>query len=260
MLVKSEHSSDAGHWYRADTGEPAYTIAKSDGTGFRNTTLRDARKLNLVPSVTTILGQIAKPGLQIYLNQQILLSALTLPRNQNEPEPAWLERVLFDSKEAGKKAAERGNLIHAIIQTYYEDEVYIPEYPKYVYEVEQTLDNEFGLHKWVAEQSFAHQELRYGGKCDLYAPADPLTDFPGAVIDIKTKETDLEGIKPYAEHLYQLAAYRQGLGMPNAICGNIFVNANTNQVRIVLHDPSDIADSWAIFCHLLRVYQIKNKI
>ena len=258
MLVEEKHSSDAGHWYQADTGEPAYQITGANGK-VRNTNLRDARKLNLVPSVTTILGQIAKPGLQTWLNQQILLSALTLPREQNEPEPAWLERVMFDSKEAGRKAAERGNLIHAIVQTFYENEVYIPQYPKYVYETEQTLDNALGLHKWVAEKSFAH-ELRFGGKCDLYAPADPLTDFPGAVIDIKTKETDLEGIKPYAEHLYQLAAYRQGLGIPNAICGNLFINANTDQVRLVIHDPQDIAEGWAIFCHLLRVYQIKNKI
>ena len=258
MLVEEKHSSDAGHWYDATTGEPAYQITGANGK-IRNTNLRDARKLNLVPSVTTILGQIAKPGLQTWLNQQILLSALTLPRLQNEPEPAWLERVMFDSKEAGRKAAERGNLIHAIVQTFYENEVYIPQYPKYVYETEQTLDNALGLHKWVAEKSFAH-ELRYGGKCDLYAPADPLTDFPGACIDIKTKETDLEGIKPYAEHLYQLAAYRQGLGIPDAICGNLFINANTNQVRLVIHDPQDIEEGWAIFCHLLRVYQIKNKI
>lgn len=258
MLVKSEHSSDAGHWYDAVTGKPAYEIVGSNGK-VRNTTLRDARKLNLVPSVTTILGQIAKPGLQTWLNQQILLSALTLLRNENEPEAAWLERVLLDSKEAGKKAAERGNLIHAVIQTFYENKVYVSEYPKYVYEVEQTLNNQFGLHKWVPEQSFAH-ELRYGGKCDLYAPPNPLTDFPGAVIDIKTKETDLEGIKPYAEHLYQLAAYRKGFGMPDAICGNLFVNANTHQVRLIIHDPKDIADGWLVFCHLLRVYQIKNKL
>ena len=258
MIIEEKHSSDAGHWYQADTGEPAYQVTGANGK-IRNTTLRDARKLNLVPSVTTILGQLNKAGLQTWLNQQILLSALTLPRQENEPEPAWLERVMFDSKEAGRKAAERGNLIHAIIQTFYENEVYIPEYPKYVYEVEQTLDNELGLHKWIAEQSFAH-ELRFGGKCDLHAPADPLTDFPGAVIDIKTKETDLDKVKPYDEHLYQLAAYREGLGMPNAICGNLFVNANTNQVRLIIHDPADIADGWAVFCHLLRVYQIKNKI
>lgn len=258
MLVKSEHSSDAGHWYRADTGEPAYEVVGSNGK-VRNTTLRDARKLNLVPSVTTILGQIAKPGLQTWLNQQILLSALTLPRNEDEQEAAWLERVLFDSKETGRKAAERGNQVHAIIETYFENEVYIPEYPKYVYECEQALDNELGLHKWVAEQSFAHV-LRFGGKADLHAKADPLTDFPGAVIDVKTKESDLENIKPFPEHLYQLAAYREGLGMPNAICGNLFVNANTNQVRLIIHDPADLADGWAVFCHLLRVYQIKNKL
>ena len=258
MIIEEKHSSEAGHWYHADTGEPAYHVTGANGK-IRNTTLRDARKLNLVPSVTTLLGQMNKPGLQNWLNQQILLSALTLPREQNEPEAAWLERVLFDSKEQGRKAAERGTLVHAIIETYFENEVYVPEYPKYVYECEQTLDNELGLHKWVAEQSFAH-ELRFGGKCDLHAPADPITGFPGAVIDVKTKETDLDKVKPYDEHIYQLAAYREGLGIPNAICGNLFVNANTNQVRLIIHDPSDLADGWAVFCHLLRIYQIKNKI
>lgn len=256
---KNEHAEEGGHWYKPN-GDTAYFV-KAKGTGKdRPTTLRDARTLGLYPSTTTILQQLAKPGLQLWLNQQILLSALTLPRLATESEPAWLERVMFDSKEAGRKAAERGNLAHAIIQTYYENEVYIPEYPKYVYEVEQALDNEFGLHKWVAEQSFGHQGLRYGGKADLYAPADHLTDFPGAVIDIKTKAGDLEKIKPFPEHIYQLASYREGLGIPNAICGNLFVNPDTNEVRLVIHDPQDVADGWAIFCHLLRVYQIKNKI
>jgi len=191
---KNEHFEEGGHWYQPN-GDSAYTVI-AKGTGReRPTTLRDARTLGLYPSTTTILQQIARPGLQVWLNQQILLSALTLPRLATESEPAWLERVMFDSREAGRKAAERGNLAHAIIQTYFEDEVYIPEYPKYVYEVEQTLDNEFGIHKWVSEQSFAH-ELRYGGKVDLYAPKDDSMGFPGAVIDIKTKEGSLEKIKP----------------------------------------------------------------
>ena len=256
---KSEHFEEGGHWYQPN-GNSAYTVI-AKGTGKeRPTTLRDARSLGLYPSTTTILQQLARPGLQVWLNQQILLSALTLPRLATETEPVWLERVMFDSKETGKKAAERGNLAHAIIQTYYENEVYIPEYPKYVYEVEQTLDNEFGLHKWVAEQSFGHQELRYGGKVDLYAPADLLTGFPGAVIDIKTKASSLEKIKPFPEHIYQLASYRKGLKMPNAICGNLFVNPDTHETRLIIHNQQDIADGWNIFCHLLRVYQIKNKI
>jgi len=63
-----EQKSESVHWYTKD-GEPAYTIERADGKGFRNTTLRDAKKLGLLPSVTTILGVAAKPGLQNWLQQ-----------------------------------------------------------------------------------------------------------------------------------------------------------------------------------------------
>src|SRR5436190_23373532 len=43
-------------------------------------TLRDARKLGLLPSVTNILGVITKPELTAWLQEQAVLAALTLPR------------------------------------------------------------------------------------------------------------------------------------------------------------------------------------
>ncbi len=76
MIIKTV-DSESGHWYAAD-GSPAYRIIGKNGKE-RNTTVKDARERNLVPSVTTVLGLVAKPGLNTWLQQQVLLAALTLP-------------------------------------------------------------------------------------------------------------------------------------------------------------------------------------
>ena len=60
MLIK-ERQAESGHWYDRE-GNPAYTVIGKNGKP-RGTTLRDARTLNLCPSVTTILGVAARPGL-----------------------------------------------------------------------------------------------------------------------------------------------------------------------------------------------------
>ena len=69
MIVK-EKLTEGGHWYTT-TGEPAYTTIGANGSE-RNTTLRDARKLGLIPSVTTINNMLAKAGLNSWLQQQVL--------------------------------------------------------------------------------------------------------------------------------------------------------------------------------------------
>ena len=71
-------ASESNHWYTQD-GEPQYTVpSKKDGSP-RATTLRDARTMALVPSVTTVLNMAAKPALTAWLQQQVLYAALTLP-------------------------------------------------------------------------------------------------------------------------------------------------------------------------------------
>ena len=130
MIVK-EKVAESGHWYTKE-GTPAYTTIGK--TGEQPTTLRDARKLGLLPSVTTIIGQLSKAGLNTWLQQQVLLAALTLPRLPDEPESEWLSRVMQDSKATGREAAERGTAIHAIIQGYFE-QVYMPEKPAYLDEI-----------------------------------------------------------------------------------------------------------------------------
>jgi len=247
MIVK-EKIAESGHWYTKQ-GTPAYTTIGK--TGERPTTLRDARKEGLLPSVTTIINIMSKAGLDTWKQQQVLLAALTLPREINEPEQEWLKRVMQDSRATGREAAERGTAIHAIIESYFE-QVYMPQKPPYLDAIDKVLNDAFGSQMWLSEKSFGHP-LGFGGKCDLIAQN-------GYVVDFKTKDTDLDKVDVYFEHEMQLAAYREGLNLPNARCAIVFVNGTTNQVKLVEIEEVQLQKSWDCFQHLLRVYQIKNNL
>jgi hypothetical protein len=247
LIVKDSATSDNDHWYNRD-GIPAYTTVGENGKT-RATTLKDARKHGFVPSVTTILKLLNKPGLNQWMNMQTLLAALTLPRRPDEPESQYIERVLHDSKSQAKSAADTGTAIHAAIEAFYEGRVH-DTYQSHVMACSNAIAEEFGEHGWIAERSFAH-ELGFGGKCDLFAP--------GFVLDIKTQDfTDVKSIKTYDEHLMQLAAYRVGLGMPAARCANVIVSRG--EPLVVIHEWSEdqLQRGWQMFSTLLKFWQLKT--
>ena len=252
MIAKEPRASESNHWYTRD-GVPMYTVEAAKG-GQRATTLRDARKLNLVPSVTTILNVAAKPGLTQWLQKQVLLAALTLPRMKDEPEDEFIARIIDDSKEQGRAAADAGTEIHASIQGFYEGEV-ITRHEEHVKGTVAKLDATFGQQPWIAERSFGHSH-GFGGKCDLHSIVGD-----GIVADVKTKEfTDASKIDAYDDHLMQLAAYRVGLGIPKARCANVFVSRSVPGLVVVKEwSQEDLARGWEMFCHLLSFWTLKHK-
>jgi hypothetical protein len=248
MLVK-ENTSESGHWYLPD-GSPAYRIVGKNGKE-RNSTVKDAREHGLLPSVTTIIGCASKgEGLQRWLQEQAILAALTLPRLEGESEEDWLSRVVADSKETAKSAAERGTQIHGVIEAFYEG-IYIPELPPYVRAVENAINEHFGSQLWISEKSFAYGG--FGGKCDLVAKS-------GFVVDFKTTEKDLDKLDYYFDHQMQLSAYRQGFEMPKARCAIVYVNALQNKAKLVEIPEDDLRIGWECFTHLLAFYRAKNKL
>jgi hypothetical protein len=248
MLTAKERPSDSGHWYSRN-GEPTYTILGKNGK-IRNTTLRDAREFNLVPSVTTILHVAAKPALTKWLQTQVLLAALTLPKIGNESEDDYIERILEDSKAQGRAAADAGTDIHASIQAFYEGQGYGRHEP-HVIACKEALAGFYGPQEWVAERSFAH-ELGYGGKVDLHAK--------NIVVDVKTKDfTDPAKVDAYDEHLMQLAAYRVGLGMPDARCANIFVSRSVPGLVTMRHwTQEELQKGFLMFTKLLEFWQLRS--
>jgi len=143
MTTIIARSAESVHWYKQDGG-PQYTVKAKDGSD-RPTTLRDARKLNLVPSVTTILKIAAKPGLEAWKQEQMLLAALTLPRNAGETEKDLIARIVADSKETAKRAAERGTRVHESIEAWFEG-VRPVDHEEIAKSFEETIFNHFKTH------------------------------------------------------------------------------------------------------------------
>lgn len=260
MTTIIARASESTHWYRVEDGKPQYTVIAKDGSN-RPTTLRDARKLNLVPSVTTVMRIASKPGLDVWKNEQLLLAALTLPKIDGEPEKSFIARVIADSKETAKRAAERGTRVHESIEAWYEG-VRPVEHEDIAFNFEKTVFEHFKTHpfqKWETEVSFSH-ELGFGGKTDLFTRPDE--DAPlGILLDAKTKEFGVDDDVPaYDEHLMQLAAYRIGLGMPNARCANVFASVSyPGLIKVHEWSEAELQRGWAMFQALLTYWKLKNK-
>ena len=247
--LKKEFAAESGRWYAKD-GTPAYTIKAKNGED-RSTTLRDARKLGLLPSVTTIINMAAKPALEQWKLRQTVLAALTLPQTEGESLDAFAVRVILDSKEQAKKRAEEGSAIHGSIERALQDKDYNASHEPFVKAVMEKLQ-EFG-GGWKAEKSFASL-LGFGGKVDLH------NEY--YVIDFKTKEFSGEDEKlAWPEQSIQLGAYRVGLEIPKARGINIFISVN-NPGLVKVHEwtEEELQTGFEKFKHLLAYWKLDKGI
>lgn len=249
MTTQNTYASDSGHWYTRD-GSPCYEVPRAKGDGMRPATLRDAKKLDLVPSVSGILKQIAKPGLEIWKTKQVMMSALTMPRNEGESEEDFCNRILEEGKEAGKIAAARGTELHTAIEHALHglETLGWEQHTAAVFNAlrEAGVDVEMG----VAERSFAHPD-GYGGRIDLYGP--------GFMLDFKSKERIEPGKKlAWDEHCQQLASYEHGIGASGLRLLNVFVGVEDCQV--VIHEWSQEEKDLALkkFLLLLDYWKLAN--
>ncbi len=240
--------SEAQHWYTKQ-GEPCYEVPRADGKGMRSATLADARKLNLVPSVTMILQCAAKPGLEAWKARQILEAALTLPKLPNETLDDYATRVIEDSKQQGKKAAEKGTELHAAIEDYIRGQQSLL-WQSHCEKLTNVLD-QYGINilQGEPEHSFA-SPLGYGGKTDFVQNL--------FICDFKTKEF-VKGVKQLAwpEMLWQLAAYDKGIGGPTKRrLLNVFIGIKDCEIRIHEWTTEDYDRGWLAFKALLDFWQI----
>lgn len=247
--------SEGGHWYTRD-GNPCYEIRAKSGS-MRPVTLRDARGLDLVPSVSTIAGMENKPALVKWQIEQALLSALTLPRLADESDDAFIERAREDSQRQAREAAARGTRLHAVIQSHFEGAPVSADDWPYVAPVIKWLEQRYAtpMLPWEPERSFAHA-IGYGGKCDLLNRSIPV------VVDFKCKdfgEDKQAKDLAYPEHCSQLAAYAEGFGLKGYNCVNIFVSTRIpGLIRCREWDNEELAAGWEVFRCLLRAWQLRK--
>jgi len=246
-------SEDSQHWYLPD-GTPFYECKARDGH-MRPVTLRDARKVHAVPSVTTVLSVVAKPNLEVWKVQQGILAALTLPRKPSESEADWLQRVRDDAKAQTKAAAEEGSRIHAALEANARGQAYPQRYQPHVQAVRAEIAKLYpAITDWVPETRFAHPD-GFGGMCDLHSPST------GVCLDYKGKDGDFSDGKrlAYDQH-WQLAGYQRGMELPKATCASVFVS-RTHPGKVASHvwSTEDMQQGQRVFDAALALWQaIKN--
>ena len=242
-------AKESNHWYDK-TGKAAYTTLDSKGKE-RSTNLRDARKHGYVPSVTTILGVAAKPSLENWKINQAISAALELEKSEEESDIQFFNRCKEYSRRVGKEAAEKGTLIHAMIEQGFEGKEETKPYIK----IKEYLDKEFPHEEWTSEASFCAKE-GYGGKIDLHS-------MSGIFVDFKTKDNlaGKEGSKlVFDEHGMQLSAYANGLewALPERV--SIFVDREDPELIVPYRWPTETHDRHLeMFRSLLTYWKLLKK-
>ena len=197
ILIQRESAS---HWYLPD-GSPYHEVVRADGNGMRSVTLRDARKVNALPSVTNILGVLAKPGLDAWKQEQAILAALTLPRLEDEMLDTFARRVVTDMTEQVRSAADLGSAVHAAIEVYLQtgEPPDDPDIVRLFKPIKLWIDEHIeriGLVETVA----VHSQCGFAGRIDVVAKLKSTGTW--AVIDFKTQK-----MKPDKKGVYQAAFY-----------------------------------------------------
>lgn len=230
------YHSDQGHWYTRN-GLPMYEVPTTSPQAknpMRAVTVKDADELDLYPSVTTIMRVLHKPGLQQWLYQQYILSALTLPKVEGESLDAFATRVATDARVESSRAADFGSRLHALIEWWIGN----LEQPDLLPPIDlQPMDLVYleNAKNWIdlhvsdteaLEKSFTNRVEGFGGKFDHLGVVDGLR----CLVDWKTQNTlDSQG-KPRAVNFYpewgpQLRAYAVGVGEPDIPCLSVVISS-----------------------------------
>ncbi len=105
---------DSAHWYRPD-GTPEYTQIIKTGPNKgkeRSTSLADARKFSLFPSITSIEKVLANRMLENYLKKHLLTAAYNTTPREGEAAEMYFSRVLEQSEKDSLEAANKGTNYH----------------------------------------------------------------------------------------------------------------------------------------------------
>jgi len=255
-MIKKTENSGSMHWYDRD-GQPCHTVPYADESkGMRPTNLRDARKLGLYPSVTSIIKCVQ--DFRHYAEQQVVLASLTLPEIEGESADSRMRRILDDAHSHMNEARDTGIAIHNELrkalarETGYGYPELINPVLKQLGKLREAMEGD----RWEAEKSFAC-ELGFGGQIDaLMYKGDQVI----CVVDFKTKQFGLEDLPkkklPYDEHAMQLVAYAYGMGNVSANLINIFISTSEPGTNIIHQwKPEHNARWFAAFSGLLSYWQ-----
>ena len=250
-LVQTESS---GHWYTQE-GESAHVVIGKNGNE-RNTTVADARKMGLLPSVTSVLGIMDKPQLTSWKISCAIESALTLPKMDGESLDEYARRVVEDSKQQTKKAADHGTKMHEQAENILLGRSCSndPELQPYIKTFKEWAEDNVEKTYWCEK---ALVGAGYAGRCDGYVRLKGIGD---AIIDLKNRKVGAKGSPFYDQDAAQLWAYRTASENPKAACVSIVLASNDPET-LVIHrwDEEELHEAGIAFQAMLKVWAWSKK-
>jgi hypothetical protein len=252
------------HWYDR-AGKPVFEVMGKTGKMIR-TTVKHAREQGLLPSVTTILGILAKPELEIWKQEQVLLASLTLPKIDGEDDKSYIKRIIEDSKAQSEVAIGFGKAVH----TYCEGIVKRENVPQEVIDLipEKTREAIKDLFKTFEEVIYSEKSLansHFAGTLDLLIKKDGKLYLP----DIKTQgTTEGKPFRVYDTWEYQMSAYRR-LAIDNNIIpfdselhSAVIAVSSKEEGRVEWIDVEKqrIDKGWRVFESLMKTYYMIKEL
>ena len=241
-----------GHWYTQD-GQ----LIECD--------LRQARKDNLLPSVTAITGMFDKPGLNEWRINNALYALLTMPaldewKNGKRNYDELIKMAKEDAEKVSLTSRDLGTEIHFAIRQHLVGAGHAVSA-----EAANIMDRS-GVMEWLdlncgekhlSEFSGANLESGYGGTIDWYGRESR------TLIDFKTSNVRS---KPFYgdEYLMQLAAYEwilQVQGYEVSTIKSVIISTNADNIGIWEREWSltELLRGLGIFEHLLEAWRLQKK-
>jgi len=253
-------SIEYSHWY-TPSGVAVHEVPRADGQGMRPTTVADARKKGLLPSVTNVIGILEKPALTAWKCEQAILSALTLPRLPDEPDQDFAHRVVTDSDETRDKAAGFGRDFHSACSDYLQGKPpSVPISHLTHFEVWKEWADANVEKVWMTEQIVVGRG--YAGTTDLVAD---LKGIGRSVVDFKTRTPQKlkSGFKlaPYFDSdCVQLCAYDMAIpGGFKALVSCLISSGTDCTLNIHRWPIDDHHRAHRLFVNLLDVWCLIKK-
>lgn len=248
---------ESSHWYDR-TGEAVFEVPNKSKPGKRPTTLRDARTLQLLPSVTTVMSVLAKPQLDDWKHRQITAWCYNHTPH-NEDAEAFHARAIEGAFEQVSDAADLGTDIHKALELYFTGQPYDAAFKVYVEPVVAWVEaNGVKFHKH--ELRLTSTAFGYAGTTDAVIECSR----GAGILDFKSRKTKPGlPVTPFDGQAMQIAAYYKAAWWDEtkppllpAVGVNVFISTTEpGRVEAAWYDADQIAREWEAFKAALTLWR-----
>jgi hypothetical protein len=222
----------------------------------RKTTIADARKMGLYPSVTTVLGILDKPQLMDWKLEQVALAAFNSPANGSEPFEVYHQHLLTKAFEQVSDAADLGTAIHAALEAHFKGAPIEAGMDTYVEPVARLIERE-GIAFTEHELRLVNAQIGYAGTTDAVITRNGQT----GILDFKSRKTK-PGVActPWETEPLQIAAYGVAkFGQIPKIGANVYISTTEKgRVEIWWHNYEDLTEAWKAFRSCVDIWQYQK--